>query len=71
MDILEFAARSGVLDSAKDHLVLLLKSFQLFLPFFIKLLELFHSIRPTSHRYSHARLDDPVVTLASTVLGNM
>ena len=63
--------RAGLLGDAKEHIFMILKSFQLFLTFALRILVLFHSIGPNSHRSYQSIIDTPVGTCASTVLGTM
>ena len=70
-DLLGLMAQAGFLGDAIDHLVLLLDSFQILLPFVFRLLMLFHIIIPTSHRPSHYILDGLFGTHALPVLGTM
>ena len=64
-------AQAGLLGDAKEHLVLLLRRFKLFIPFVFRLLVLFHSLRPISHRSSQSILDGTVGACESAFLGTM
>ena len=64
-------ARAELLGNNKEILVLLLKNFQLFLPFVFRLIVLFHSLSPTYHISYQSILDVPVGAHASTVLSTM
>ena len=63
--------RDGFLDNAIYHLVLILESVQLLLPFVFRLLILLHSISPTSHRSSHPIHDGTFGAHSSAILGTM
>ena len=71
-DFLKFTAQARLLGNSKEHLVLILESLQLFLPFNFEIIVLFHSFTPTPHRFSQSILDDIMVsTLAKTVLSTL
>ena len=63
--------RSEFLGDDKDHFVLILKRFQLFLPFIFRILVLFHILIPTSHRPFQSILDGPVSARVSSFFGTM
>ena len=72
LDFLEFTARAGLIGNAKEHLVLILESLQIFLSFFFGLLILFHRYSPTSHRSSQSILDVIMVgKFSKTVLSTV
>ena len=64
-------AQTVLLGDYIEHIVLLLKSFQIFLPFVFILLVMIHNIINTHQRPSHSILDGSVGTHAHTVLGTM
>ena len=63
--------RAGFIGDGKEHIVLILKRVQIFIPFIFRLLLLFNNITPTSHRSSNSILDSTVGARVSAVLGNM
>ena len=71
LDLLDLTARAGLLGDGIKHLVLIPERFQIFLPYFFRLLILFHSISPTYHRSSYSILDGPVGKYARAVLRNI
>ena len=71
MALIELMAQAGMFGGGIEHLVLLFRSFQLFLSFVFRLLVLFHSLRPSSHKSSHSILDVTFRMWARTVLSTM
>ena len=64
-------AQAGILGNDIEHIVLLLKIFQIFLPFVFILLVMIHDISPNYQRPSHYILDGSVGMQAHKAFGTM